>query len=397
MTLYGNFPWNYIRIYTDDAAGLYGTGECFLTPGFAGILEDFIPLLIGGNISRPKEIVNMLRSAASGAGSDGGLAVNVITGIEAALLDAYGKYAGVSLAQLFGGRLRDSVRVYADCHGGSSLETLNEVLQPMHFDWAGESDDSENPEDEIRLSAERARMMKKEGYDFLKFDLDVPGSRFDSAVGYPLSSGELDWMVNLVAAVRDAAGPETEIAFDAHWRYRPKEMLRFAREAEPYRLAWLEDPVPASDIEGLEFIRSRTTTPVATGENHQRIGGFKPLINHAACDVVTPDLQKSGGLYESAAVVTLAGEANMAFAPHMIGSPLAMMTTAQFSSTFSNFLAMEFHGADVPFYGDLVTPHWDSWYSPGSVSLTDAPGIGVELNPAVVRRYLRSGSRAFQE
>lgn len=201
-------------------------------------------------------------------------------------------------------------------------------------------------------------------------------------------------MLSLVRRIREAVGFGIDLAFDAHWRYRAKEMLIVARELEPYRIAWLEDPLPMSDLEGF---RERTATPIATGENHQLLTGFYPLITARGCDIVMPDLQKSGGLLDAKNIAGLAQKFNMPFAPHMIGSPLAMMTTAQFSATVPNFLAMEFHGFDVPFYFDIVGEEFQSWFRPGEIILPDpCYGIGLELNMKEARKYVEDSTAVFE-
>jgi L-alanine-DL-glutamate epimerase-like enolase superfamily enzyme len=397
-TVQANFPWHYVRIYTDDSAGLYGTGECFLTPGFEAITESLTPLLVGEDIESPKRILEKLKSATSGTGSTGGIIWNVITGIEAALLDAFGKLRGVPIYSLLGGAFRQTVPVYVDCHGGESLEALSEVLQPITPNWATKSHGATDVSaSAIERAAANATQIVGEGYDFLKFDLDVPGSTFDSSVGYGLGAKELNWMVELVYKVREAVGPQISLSFDAHWRYRTNDMLVLARELENARLAWLEDPVPPSDMRGLSYLRSKTSTPIATGENTQLKEGFYDLLRHEACDIVTPDCQKAGGLYEASVIAAIAAMHNRDVAPHMIGSPLAMRATAHFAASIPNLLAVEFHGHDVPFYGEMVEPAFESWFKPGAIALTSTPGLGIELRRDVMAKYLRDGSEAFDE
>ena len=388
-----NFEWTYVRVFSADS---YGTGECFFAPGLQAIVERFNPVLAGEDFRNIDHLVEKMRWAASGAGSSAGLVWNAITGIEAALWDLKAKHYNMPVWQLLGGKFRDSARIYLDCHAAGSLECLDSLLQTSAPPWAGATQPAPSDRDEIiRLSAERARHMAALGYTALKFDLDLPGTHFSSSTGYPITSRDVDWMSRLAHSIREAIGPDVDLAFDAHWRYRAADILQVARELESCRLMWLEDPVPPLDEAGLRYLRTHTSTPIATGENLQLREGFRNLIQHDLCDIVTPDLQKAGGLAEARHIAALAHTANKAFAPHMIGSPLALLAAAHFSLTIPNFLVCEFHSHDVPFFHDLVQGGTGSFFRHGWVTPTDTPGFGVEIDESVARRYQLPGSSWF--
>jgi L-alanine-DL-glutamate epimerase-like enolase superfamily enzyme len=393
-----NFEWTYVRVYSVADGGAHGTGECFFAPGLTRIIAEFSELLAGENALDIERLVERMRWAASGAGSIGGIVWNAITGIEAALWDLKGKHFGMPVWQLLGGKFRDEVRLYLDCHAAGALECLSPLLQPTKPRWQRPQTEPELDRAGIlAASAERAAQMAGLGYTALKFDLDLPGSRFDSAVGYTLKSADIDWMVGLATAIRRAVGPDVDLAFDAHWRYRPNEILQVAKELESCRLLWLEDPVPAHDIKSLAYLRQHTTTPIGTGENLQLREGFWNLIEGDLCDVITPDLQKAGGLAEGRKIADLCHTANKPFAPHMIGSPLALMASAQLSLTIPNFLVCEFHAHDVPFFHELVSGGTASWFRPGWATPGSAPGFGLELDETTARRYALEGTTWFDD
>ncbi len=227
--------------------------------------------------------------------------------------------------------------------------------------------------------------------------MDLPGSAFDQAGGYPLNSRDVDWMIGLATAIREAVGPDVDLAFDAHWRYRPHEILAVARGLEPLRLLWLEDPCPPHDFAGLRYLRDHTATPIGTGENLQLREGFWRLPAEDLCAVVLPDLQKAGGLAEGRKIADLAAVANKPCAPHVIGGPLALMAASQLALTLPNFLACEFHAHDVPFFHELVTGGTSGWFSPAGVAPTDRPGFGVDFDETIGRRWKLPGSRWFDE
>lgn len=392
-----NFHWTYVRVYSADSAGLYGTGECFFAPGLTGMIDEFAEILIGEDAFNIERLVEKMRWAASGAGSTGGVVWNAITGIEAALWDLKGKALGLPVWQLLGGKFRDEVRLYLDCHASGALEALSPLLQPIAPTWQSlEAERGEaGPEAIIEASARRAQEMAALGYTALKFDLDLPGSSFDQASGYTLSTRDIDWMIRLGMALREAVGAEVDLALDAHWRYRANDILQVARELEPCHLLWLEDPVPPSDEAALAHIRRHTITPIATGENLQLRLGFWNLIVNDLVDVVTPDLQKAGGLAEGRKIADLSAAANKPFAPHMIGSPLALMAAAHLGLSIPNLLVTEFHAHDVPFFHDLIQGGTEGWFRPGWVTPGEQPGFGIELDETVGRRYRIPGSRWF--
>jgi L-alanine-DL-glutamate epimerase-like enolase superfamily enzyme len=393
-----NFHWTYVRIYSDVDGGLYGTGECFFAPGLPHIIQEFASVLIGEEATNIERLVEKMRWAASGAGSTGGIIWNAISGIEAALWDLKGKTFGLPVWQLLGGKFRERARIYLDCHAAGALECLSTLLQETPATW--EMTHSNTPSTReviIEGSAERAQEMAALGYTALKFDLDIPGTTFDSPTGYTLTGDDIDWMVTLTQRIRDAIGPRVDLAMDAHWRYRPNDILQVAKALEDCRLLWLEDPVPPDDRNSLRYLRQHTLTPIGTGENLQLRQGFWNLIVEDLCDVMTPDLQKVGGLAEGRKIADMCAAANKPVAFHMIGSPLALMASAHLALSVPNFSVCEFHAHDVPFFHDLVQGGTGGWFAPGWVTPSDAPGYGIELDNAVGKRWRLPGTRWFDE
>src|SRR5271155_4246568 len=129
----GNFDWTFVRIETDE--GIRGLGECFFAPGLTSILRSLEPLLVGEDPRDIHRLFRKLQFATSGAGSVAGIIYNAISGIEAALWDILGQWLDVPIYRLLGGKFRDSVRIYADCHGGEALESLDEVMRSRPASW----------------------------------------------------------------------------------------------------------------------------------------------------------------------------------------------------------------------------------------------------------------------
>src|SRR5277367_4891106 len=129
----GNFDWTFVRIETDES--ITGLGECFFAPGLTAILRSLEPLLLGEDPRDINRLFRKLQMATSGAGSVAGIVYNAISGIDAALWDILGKSLNAPIYRLLGGKFRDKVRIYADCHGGEALESLDEILRSRGASW----------------------------------------------------------------------------------------------------------------------------------------------------------------------------------------------------------------------------------------------------------------------
>jgi L-alanine-DL-glutamate epimerase-like enolase superfamily enzyme len=394
-----NYDYTYVRVFADN--GEYGTGECFFSPGLTGIIRDLSPLLVGKDPRHIERLTRELRRAASGAGAVAGYAHNAISGMEAALWDLIGKHFRVPVWQLLGGQFRDQIRVYADCHAGEGLESWGPALLPREPAWlrkeqtrrgiAGKSD---------LLSAEAYAAHAKEtvarGFDFLKFDLDAIHAQPSDILIRPLLTREIQQMTEVVRAVRQAVGQDVQIALDCHWRYSLGDGLKIARALAPFDIAWLEDPLPPESVDGFRILRESTSVPICTGENLYLREGFKPLLEQYAVNIISPDIQKTGGLGEAKRIADLAGLYEIPVAPHNISSPLGTIASCHVCSTLANFMVLEFHGADVPFWEDLVTGVPKPLIQNGRIHVPDGPGLGVELNESLAREYAKPGEGFFE-
>lgn len=403
----GNFDWTFVRIETDE--GIRGLGECFFAPGLTAILRSLEPLLLGKDPRDVRRLFRDLQLATSGAGSIAGIIYNAISGIEAALWDVLGQWLDVPIYRLLGGKFRDRIRIYADCHGGEALESLDEVLRSRRASWdpqekaggeheardyfgAGGGEPASSP-DEYRR---QAREKRAEGFTALKFDLDVPGTEGSDPHNRALSNPAIDHMVRLIAALHDEVGKDTDIAVDCHWRYNASDIVKVARELEPFRLMWLEDPVPPNNVAALKEVHAKVRVPIATGENLFLFEGFQEIIAEHALSIVTPDLQKVGGLSVAQSIAQFADVHTMPVAPHNISSPVGTTAAVHFCAAIPNFLALEFHASDVPFWNELVEGVSKPLIQGGYIDVPDRPGLGVTLNEEVARRYARPGEPFFE-
>jgi galactonate dehydratase len=195
-------------------------------------------------------------------------------------------------------------------------------------------------------------------------------------------------MVDQMTAVREAVGPDIDICVDMHGRYDAITGEQVAKLMEPLKLMWLEEPIPAENVEAYKRITESTTTPICAGENHYLAWGFRPLLETGAVDIVMPDLQKAGGLGEGQRIANLANLYYVPFAPHMVASYLGAMASAHVCASVPNFLILEWQ---IYFHREALYKEIVRFDGPmvmdGFIPLSDKPGIGVEIDEEGLRRH----------
>jgi L-alanine-DL-glutamate epimerase-like enolase superfamily enzyme len=401
-----NFDWTIVKIETDEK--ITGFGEAFLGPGLTAVIQEFAAILIGED---PTSIDRLLRRMhASVVYASPGLVFHAINGIETALLDLIGKKYKQPVWQILEGKYRDHMRVYADCHAGEALESITPMLLPRtpawmrkasdekhkgvaslkHHGWDASSQDHLTPESYAR----RATEMAARGFRILKFDVDVPTPYETDEYNRDLSAPEIEHMASLVAATREAVGPEIGLAIDCHWNYSVQAAIDLARAVEKYKLMWLEDPVPPENIRAIGVVQRNTRTPIATGENHYLSLDFERLITEGGLRILAPDVQKIG-LWNGRKLADLAELHYVNLTFHNISSPLGTMAGVHLSAAVPNVLALEWHAASVPFFDDLVKDASGPMIEKGKIAVPDKPGLGIELDLDVAYRYSKPGEKFF--
>ncbi|WP_440009761.1 mandelate racemase/muconate lactonizing enzyme family protein [Halomicrococcus sp. SG-WS-1] len=369
----GNFPWTLVTVETDD--GTVGVGEAYPSPGVHEIITDYLrPVLVGENPTDVERLYNLMRASLSGRGSQQGVGTIAISGVEIALWDATGKLLDLPVYQLLGGKMRDSVRVYADCHGGDAMVSSAEE---------GQTEETYRPE----AYAAAARSAVDDGFDIVKFDLDVPAGHGGDRKARHLETAEVEHKRRLVEAVTDEVGTEAEVAVDLHWNFSPEAAEALCRAIAPYDVAWVEDPLPPENTDALAELGRRVDLPLLTGENRYGRHGFRDLIEDEAVAFLAPDVPKTGGIAETKKIADLAETHYRTLVPHNIGSPVATVASVHVGAAVPNFLALEYHARDVPWWDDLVAG--DDLIDDGRIEVPDGPGLGIELDWGVVDEHER--------
>ncbi len=370
-------PWTFVRIETDD--GLVGWGECSdnRSPhGLAGCVRDLSHLLVGQD-PRPIERLywDMLRATRQNLG---GLTHKAMAGIELALWDIKGKALGVPVYELFGGPLRDRVRLYWS-HCGTTRAAMGKMLgTPPLASYA----------DITALGKE----VVARGFTALKTNIVIPGepatcyfpgfgSGINSTDGAPTVE-ILDAIEKLIGTFRDAVGPKVGLCLDLIYNFRTEGVLRIGKLLEQFDMQWME--YDNWDPQALLQIKQSTTTRLASCESLVSTRQYRPFLEAHAVDVAIIDVPWNG-FSQSVQIGRMAEAYEINIAPHNYYSHLADLHSLHLCAVLPNVRIMEIDIDDVPWKGELVTR--PPTIKDGHIFLPDAPGWGADIDEAVLRAH----------
>lgn len=377
-----------VRVWAGDE---HGIGECYPSAPAAGIHQIVMNLedqLLGEDPRDVEKLYEKLRRWNIFTGGQGGAVLTAISGIEMALWDLAGKLQNVPVYRLLGGAFRKRIHLYADCNAGSVDAAAHHTL------GEGSLLSEEGNREYVAVAKEAVAM----GFDAIKLDVDdITGPLHRDFFSGSIAPKEHEAMVSRVAAVREAVGPEVEVAIDMHGRYDVPAAIRFARAVEQFDLLWLEEPVPPENIGALAEVRRNTSTPICAGENVYTRFDFKRVFDSQAVDYVMPDVAKCGGLAEGKRIANMAELDYIPLAPHNVSSPIGTIAAAHVCAAVSNFSVLEWHAIDMPHWADFVRYAGGEIITGGHIELTEAPGLGLELNAeaALEHRHEKGGIPFF--
>ena len=349
-------PWRnltFVKVETDG--GIYGLGEVRIpnrTNALLGYLSEAVPRYVIGH--DPFDIEDLVGKMMIGDfGRAGEITMSAVSIIEMACWDIMGKFLGLPCYRLMGGAVRDRIKAYAN-----GWYTVERTPQMFH---------------------EAALRVVERGYLALKLDPFGAGR-------YELTLDEQARAVDLVAAVRDAIGPERDIMLEMHGRFNPATAVLMANKLEKFRLAWIEEPVPPENLSELRRVAERVSSPIAVGERLHTMNEFRPVFDLYAVDIIQPDISHFGGLTNTRRLAAWADVYNVLLAPHNVGGPVSTAAALHVAACTPNFMIQEH-------FNDFA----DSWVKQaapgvpevidGYFSLPSAPGLGVELNESVFNEH----------
>ncbi len=352
--------WLFLKISTDE--GLFGWGE----PGLEGrtatvkaLVEELADYLVGQD---PLRILDHWETLYRGGFYRGGpMHMSAMAGIDQALWDIKGKYYNAPVHELLGGRCRDSIKVYS---------------------WIG----GDRPSD----VGEAAKAAVGRGFTAVKMNGTESLQIVDSYKG-------IDEAVARLAEVRSAVGPEVGIGVDFHGRVHKPMAKVLAKELEPYRPMFIEEPVLPEYLDGLREIAAHTATPIATGERMFTRQEFKTLLEARVVDILQPDPCHAGGITECYRIAAMAEAYDVAVAYHCPLGPIALAVCLQLDAvSYNAFIQEQSLGIHYNQGSDLLDYLTDPsvfTYAGGYVDIPQGPGLGITINEDKVRAMAAKGHR----
>ncbi len=368
---------NAILTRIDTDSGLSGVSEVVLKRAsgtIAAHLADLRPLLLGQEARRIEHLAETLYRDSFWVG--GPLHATALSAIDVALWDLKGKALGVPVFELFGGPTRDSVPVYVHCAAGPSPDVF----------------------------ATRARECVERGVRALKTTLPLfygaePADwAVDRPVGYSGSPGAIartlketeflptavfDRIALFFQAAREAVGPDVELAVDCHGRLNVANAKRLCDALAPFRLMFIEEPVPPENADMLAEVTRTSRVPIAAGERWATIHGVLPFLKAGAVHLLQPDIANCGGLTQARKIAALAESYGVGLAPHNPNGPLATAASLQLAAAIPNFTMLETIGSAEDDAQATTIVKEPPRAQGGQIACPTGPGLGVELLESV--------------
>jgi galactonate dehydratase len=355
--------WIFVKVVTDQD-GLYGWGEATLewhTHAVCGAIKDLQTLLVGQDPMRVEYLWQMMHRQHFWHGN-GIVRATAIAGIDIALWDIAGKVRQAPCFELWGGPVRQYVRVY--CHlGGGRMEDFYEV-----------------PVEQASRFADLAQEAVESGFSAFKCMAVPPTMPLEGLA--PVRAAEA-----CVRAMRERVGDGIDIMVDCHARPSPAMGMRFATALDPYGLYFLEEPCWPESLEGLAAIAGAVATPIATGERLTSLDQFHRLFAMRGCSVAQPDITHCGGLSVARRVAALAEATRISLAPHNPQGPVSTAASLQLGFAESSYVICEAVHQDVPWRADVVDEGFSIDLQTRTVRPGKRPGLGIELNEKELAKH----------
>ena len=354
-----------VRIETDDGLIGWGEGGQYGPPQPVASCIDSVlsPLIIGANAAQPVVIWEKLYAHVRDYGPRGPY-IEAISAIDIALWDIFGKRLGVPLSNLLGGRQRESIPAYAT--GGYYKQGYDKDYKKALLDLSHE----------VESFAESGFQIMKVKIGLLSIEQDI----------------------ERLQTIRRAAGPRIKLLVDSNHAYNAATAIHMGRRMEEFDIRWFEEPVVPEDRAGYRRVRESINIPVAGGECEYTRYGFRDLITGECVDIAQPDICVCGGLSEFIQIKALASSFGVWVIPHVWGSGVALATALHALSTIPPFPhtanpvplqnepVVEFDQSPNPLRDELLIDRITLENS--RVSVPAGPGLGIEIDEAVLSRYM---------
>jgi mandelate racemase/muconate lactonizing protein len=343
--------WVFVKVLTDE--GITGVGEATLEyrePTVVQAIKELERYLVGKDPHNIEEFWHRVYRDAYWRG--GVVLMSALAGVEMALWDIKGKALGVPVYQLLGGKVRDSVKCYANAW------------------FAG----AKKPEEFAKM----AKVAVKNGFSGLKWD--PFGKEY-----MHIAPKELHEALDCIAAVKDAVGDQVHLIIEGHGRFNIPTAVRIGNALKEFDILWFEEPIPPDDKKGLAWVRSKIDTPVSGGERLYSRWEYADFLRMECADFWQPDVSHAGGISEVRKIASMAEAHHIAVCPHNPSGPVANAATLQLAACMPNFYLLETMATDIPYRKDITTE--EVRFENSEMFIPDKPGLGLDINEEEIAKY----------
>jgi len=363
-----------LKLVTED--GVYGLGDATLNGrelAVASYLSDHvIPLLINRDARRIEDMWQYLYKGAYWR--RGPVTMSAISAVDTALWDILGKTVNAPVYRLLGGASRDSVMVYGHANGSTPDETVHAVQEYLSMGYRAIRAQCAIPGVVNAYGVGRGTMYYEPAQKGMPLESVWSTERY------------LDFVPPLFERLRREVGFDVHLLHDVHHRLTPIEAARLGKSLEPYRLFWLEDPVPAENQAAFRTIRHHTTTPIAVGEVFNAIHDCQQLIEEELIDYIRMTVVHGGGISHLRKIAALGELHHVRTGSHGATDlgPVSLAAALHFDLSVHNFGVQEYmrHTPET----DAVFPHAYS-FDNGMMHPGDKPGLGVDIDEILAAQY----------
>ncbi len=360
----------FLRVDTDE--GISGVGEATSSGGGGSIVvgnmlrflrdstmrQDFRDSIIGEDAADIDRLWHKIFRRFTGGGGYGGFVTTLLSGIDIALWDIKGKALGLPIYRLFGGPVWDDVPLYTH-------------VTPREPDAA----------------AAHAKSLVAEGYTTLKLDpfSAEMGQHHRRYLRGAISAAGANAGVELIAAIRDAVGPDIDILIDCHGNFNVPTAIDIAKRLAPYNIGWLEEPVQPDGIDALRQVRAAVDVPICVGERLYSRWDFAPVLTERLAEYLMPDILWCGGISEMRKIANMAEPFYIPVSPHDASGPINILAGAHTMMTVPNFYKVEINSAWLPQLNRFISAPLD--VRDGTLHLSERPGLGVTLDEDFIQAH----------
>ena len=341
-----------VRVHTDT--GIVGLGESDSSPMVIKSLIEtpnsnlycygLRELLIGENPLEIEKLWNKMYWSSNYVGRRGA-GIHAMSAIDIALWDIAGKYYGVPVHTLLGGKYRDKIMAY-----GTFI-----------------------PSDEPRENKVIARRLVEKGFKSMKFGGGIFGD--DPTMDY-----------EIVKAVREEIGDEIELQIDLATKWKTAgHAIEMSKKLESFNLNWIEEPILGDSSHGYSKVAAQTSQKLAGGETLTTVFEFRDFLENYNVDIVQPDITRCGGITEMKKIYDMAQVYGVRLIPHGFSTGILHAASVHFLASREHGTLMEFSESQSPLVLDLIkgAPKFEKGY----VKVTDKPGLGIDIDEEVIERY----------